>query len=190
MRLLGLALLTSCFGDPDLGGQEGSAHNPEADADTDADTDADSDTDADTDADTDVDPGLSGIERFRFHAGGGSRAAEVLNCELYFDLSGVAVSELCEGCTFGFDVTYTLDTAQSVDDGTCESLGYTAGFGGVYAYDPDLDGYGPAWLRAYYGSWYASGAAVLKDSTLTYTYTSGDPEQYYTYERLGNTIIK
>ena len=197
MRLLVLTLLASgCFWSPNLGGQEGSAQSPqsptEADADTDADTDVDADTDADTDTDTDFDPSRTGIEVFQFRlgslgdSGGTDQGAPALNCDLVFSLSASeAEAADCEGCAFAFAVSYELEPDKSSDDGLCETLGYLDGFGGVYAYHPDYEDYGPSWLLSDDDTWVLRGAAVLKDGQLTYDYSIEDAETYYSYSRSG-----
>jgi hypothetical protein len=80
--------------------------------------------------------------------------------------------------------------AKSSDDGLCETLGYLDGFGGIYAYHPDFEGYGPSWLMSDEDTWVFRGAAVLKDDQLTYRYDIEDAATYYRYSRYGSIDLK
>lgn len=169
-----IVLAVGCFGERDLGGQEGSA-SPSDDA--------------------EPAPSLTGFEVFRFRLGSIEDTGEAdqgaaplaLNCDLMFSLTASEnQAEACEGCALAFTVSYGLNSAKSSDDGLCEKLGYLDGFGGVYAYHPDYEDYGPSWLLLDDDTWVLRGAAALKDDQLTYDYRVEDAQTYYSYSRSGN----
>ena len=126
----------------------------------DADTDADGDTDADADADTDAETTPDTAYRYAYYEGSAAKkggdwsgsesfvvtdidAAEI--CRVTNPYSGPALTDLCPGCEFGFDITFAAGTMSGAG---CDALHFTAdqADGSEYLY-----GWAPSFYYAGYG---------------------------------------
>lgn len=56
----------------------------------------------------------AGWERYQFGSKPGT-----LSCDLYWTVSGTPATVLCPACVFAFDLDFSLDAAQSTNDGSC-----------------------------------------------------------------------
>lgn len=136
------------------------------------------------------------VGRERFDFGSAMPEEGATNCHLEWDLSGVAldpISDSCDDCVFIFEMTYTIDSTATSDDGTCEYYGLVDNKTGYYGYSSSFGDYGQAWVFSYYGVYYWWGYAELLDDQFSYQYGYIDYPYgagYYTYYQYGVGVVE
>lgn len=112
-----------------------------------------------------------------------------------WDIQGSPVTLMniaCENCVFMFEVTGTLDVA---DSWGYDPLDY---FDATYGYSTDMLGNGESWVMNYYGSYYWWGyasftATKAADWKFNYWYGYVDypyNDSYYTYWQYGDVTVE
>ena len=111
-------------------------------------------------------------------------APSQFECDIRWDVTGVASTTTCLDCTFAFDVALTYDTT-STSSANCTSVAADAAYS--YGYIEDYDGAGNGALVIYddaSASWNAwidesDGTSVVDFDGVTFTYSTGYQDYLY-----------